>query len=270
MLADDWPGASLPQSVKSPLLSKPFPISVTSELNGDLSRVAISALVPVTFTELANFYRDDSQWCQAFFANVYVKSCYKNQRSLRLFYNNNDRYQDLEAAFRFDYRIETQQLDPTRLYISLIAASGPLGSFDYQLNIEAQAANAGNSFIRLVYQARYGWLARSAVYVYLKTLGGGKVGFSHDQDNKPVEGLRGVLERNAMRYLLALSAYFTNHESGKPYTVTLKNWHDYAQVFQDELQEIDWNAYQSLKTKEYGDLLKLEKNRGELWVKDDW
>jgi hypothetical protein len=54
--------------------------------------------------------------------------------------------------------------------------------------------------------------ARLAMEAYLGTLGRDKVGFTVVRDASsgraaPVQGLRGVVERNAMRYFLAIEAY---------------------------------------------------------------
>ena len=269
-LSATWPTSTLAQSIAEPPIHQPFPIAVQSELDGDLARVAVSARIPVAFTELQTFYRNDDAWCQGFFANVYVKACYKNGKLLRIFYDNNDEYQDLGDAFQFDYQVVEQTLNNQHLYISLRADSGPLGSEDYRLSIEAEAQSDSHTVLRLVYQSRYGFIARSALFVYLKTLGRDKIGFSRDQQAQPVAGVRGILERNAMRYLLALCAYFSNQNAVKPLANTLKNWHDYATVFSQELQEIDWSDYQKLKLREYQDQLKLQQHNGELWLKEDW
>lgn len=252
------------------MIEKPFPITVISELQDDLSRVAISAVIAAPFDEIKRFYRTEDQWCRAFFANIYVKACYKKNQSLRVFYNNNDEYQNLSDAFRFDYDIAEQTLDNSSLLIRLLAESGPLGSHDYELRIEAQPYSDKQSIIRLVYQSRYGFFARSALYIYLKTLGSGKIGFSRDADNQAVQGIRGILERNAMRYLLSLCAYLLNYDAAKPLATTLKTWHDYATIFSRELEEIDWPAYQTLKLKEQLDQEKLERHHGELWLNKDW
>jgi len=269
-IAATWPDTSLSESLINADIQQPFPLAVVSQLEEDLARVAISATIPVEFDQLRAFYRDDSNWCHGFIANIYVKACYKKGDLVRIFYDNNDAYQELSSAFRFDYRIEGQSLDANELLISLVAESGPLGSKDYRLRIEAQATTDNQSNIRLVYQSRYGFVARSALFIYLKTLGSGKIGFSHEPNGQPVKGIRGILERNAMRYLLALCAYFANRNPLKTLQDTLKNWHDYARVFNKELQEIDWIDYQKLKLQEYQDQQKLQQYQGELWLNKDW
>lgn len=243
---------------------------VESQADGESSRVAISALIPVKFSQLSAFYRDEQQWCRGFFANIYVKACYKKPRQVRLFYDNNDTYQPLQDAFRFDYEIENQSLDDSHLLISLVSADGPLGTHNYLLRLEAEPYSQTTSIIRLVYRNSYGFVARSALFIYLKTLGSDKIGFSRDPDGQPIKGIRGILERNAMRYVLSLSAYFINRDPNKPLQTTLRNWHHYAKLFQKQLQEIGWEDYRQLKLQEFEDQKKLEANHGEMWDKDEW
>ena len=62
------------------------------------------------------------------------------------------------------------------------------------------------------YSYGYGAAARIAMQAYLATAGRDKIGFSitgKGDDGKPVyiDGVRGVVERNTMRYYLAIEAY---------------------------------------------------------------
>ena len=62
------------------------------------------------------------------------------------------------------------------------------------------------------YAYGYGIAARLAMQAYLATAGRDKVGFTvtgKDADGKPtyIAGVRGVVERNTMRYYLAIDAY---------------------------------------------------------------
>jgi hypothetical protein len=64
----------------------------------------------------------------------------------------------------------------------------------------------GRSFMRLHYSYAMGTAAKLATKGYLATSGSGKVGFTREGD-RYVRGLRGAVERNAMRYYLAVESY---------------------------------------------------------------
>ncbi|MDT4876423.1 hypothetical protein FQZ97_1118590 [compost metagenome] len=93
----------------------------------------------------------------------------------------------------------------------LEAEDGPLGTRRYRIKLEAVALDERRSFLHLSYSYAYGLAARLATQAYLATLGRNKVGFSivaHDAEGQPVYigGMRGVIERNTMRYYLAIEA----------------------------------------------------------------
>jgi hypothetical protein len=72
------------------------------------------------------------------------------------------------------------------------------------VRVEAQ-----HSFIHMSYSYGFGVAARVAIKAYLATIGREKVGFSivgYQRDGRPVYigNLLGLVERNAMRYYLAI------------------------------------------------------------------
>ena len=120
--------------------------------------------------------------------------------------------QPLDEAYRvtFDYRVAAQA--PNYLQVRLNADKGPLSTRNYRIVLEAIPLENGRTFIHLSYSYSYGIAARVAMQGYLSTLGRDKVGFSitgQGDSGKPVYvgGLRGVAERNTMRYYLAVEAY---------------------------------------------------------------
>jgi ABC-type ATPase with predicted acetyltransferase domain len=73
-------------------------------------------------------------------------------------------------------------------------------------------ADHERTFVHFTYSYDFGALAKTAMSVYFNTVGREKVGFTvvdSTPDGRPVYigGLRGALERNIMRYYLAMKAY---------------------------------------------------------------
>src|SRR5690606_18883171 len=86
------------------------------------------------------------------------------------------------------------------------------GTRDYRIRLEAAPVDGERTFMHLSYAYALGLAARIAMQGYFATAGRDKVGFSvvdREADGRPVyvDGARGVVERNAMRYYLAVEAY---------------------------------------------------------------
>ena len=94
----------------------------------------------------------------------------------------------------------------------LDSPTGPFGTTDYRIRLEAAPMDAQRTILHLGYSHGYGVRAKLAMQAYFNTLGRGKVGFTvvdKDAQGKPVyvSDLRGGLERNAMRYYASIESY---------------------------------------------------------------
>jgi len=93
---------------------------------------------------------------------------------------------------------------------------------------------------------------------YLATFGRGKVGFTNIADSpaappKYVDGIRGLAERNTMRYYLAIDAYLSAL-SGLPekrLEQCLSNWFSASEQYPRQLHEIGRQQYMQMKREEY-------------------
>jgi len=159
---------------------------------------------------------------------------------------------DLDDAFalRFDFRAEP----PRRDYVSARASSpsGPLGSRDYQIAMQAMPLPGGRSFMRLHYSYAFGGAAKLATKGYLATAGSGKVGFTR-VDDRYVVGMRGAVERNAMRYYLAVEAYLASlsQPPGRQFSTRIERWFDATEQYRPQLHEMERADYLAMKQHEY-------------------
>jgi hypothetical protein len=91
-----------------------------------------------------------------------------------------------------------------------------------------------------------------AMKTYLATVGSDKVGFTTvggaSGDPQYVGGVRGLLERNTMRYYLAIDAYLATLD--KPLDQRLARWFDATEQYPRQLHEVDRNAYLQMKAQE--------------------
>jgi hypothetical protein len=236
------------------------PVHVDSkQVDGDLSG-EIHAVLDHSFPKLKSALGSIDHWCDVLILHVNTKQCRvaggppANQIVM---YIGSKHWQSLESAQRvvFDFRPVASSADYLR--IELHADKGPLSSSNYRIVLEAIPLDAGRSFIHLSYAYSYGLAGRIAMQGYLATVGSGKVGFSvvdRTGDGKPVyvDGVRGVVERNTMRYYLAIDAYVGTIDAAPRDLpdVRLRRWFAEAEQYPRQLHEIDEAEYLDMKRKE--------------------
>ena len=101
---------------------------------------------------------------------------------------------------------------------------------------------------------------------YLATIGRDKVGFSivgKAANGAPVyvDNLRGVLERNTMRYYLAIEAYLKAYSAPAPKQLEqrLNDWYAATERYPLQLHEMERNDYLAMKRREIARQLVLAK-----------
>ena len=176
--------------------------------------------------------------------------------------------QPLEDAYdmEFSYRNDST---PGSGYvrIELKCDSGPLSTKDYLIMVKIVSLSENRSFLHLSYSLGYGFAARTAMKVYLATIGRDKVGFTR-LDNPPgpepryMRGLRGVVERNTMRYYLAIEAFLnsTYLPPDKQLDRRLTRWFDASEKYARQLHELDREEYLRMKKEEYRRLQNLKES----------
>jgi len=164
--------------------------------------------------------------------------------------------QEIEAAslLAFTWRSPTGGSD--YLAVQMDAADGPYDTRDYRLLAEVVPLEGGRSFLHLGYGLSYGTASRLAMQLYLATLGRDKVGFTRVRkdggEDAYVEGMRSVVERNTMRYWLAIDAYLDSLAAPRERQVEqrLRQWFDATEKYPRQLHEVDRDAYLRMKRAE--------------------
>ena len=97
----------------------------------------------------------------------------------------------------------------------------------------------------------------SAMQAYLATVGADKVGFSmtgKDANGQPsyTGGVRGAVERNAMRYYLAIDAYLDSLSAapGQQVERRIQHWFNATERYPRQLREMDRPTYVAMKRSE--------------------
>jgi hypothetical protein len=94
--------------------------------------------------------------------------------------------------------------------------------------------------------------------MYLATTGSDKVGFTvigdpNDPQPEFIGGVRGAIERNTMRYYLAIDAYLgaLATPADRRFEQSLERWFSATELYPRQLREIDREAYFAMKRSEY-------------------
>ena len=155
----------------------------------------------------------------------------------------------------FLYRVAANT--PDYVQIQLSADTGPLGTKDYRIVLEATPIDAKRSFVHMSYSYGFGMAAKLAMEGYLATLGRSKVGFTiveRKSDGTPVYtgNVRGVIERNAMRYYLAIDAYLAalSLPAAEQPEKRIRGWIASVERYPKQLREMEPDEYLVMKRKE--------------------
>jgi hypothetical protein len=227
-----------------------------NSLKGD-----IFAVVTHSFATVQSAFSVPANWCDVLILHPNNKYCHAattlNSAELITFIGGkHDR--PLANAFRvvFKYRVSARTAD--YFQVELSAENGPLHTSNYRILLEGVRLEDGQSFIHLAYSYSSNAIGRLAVKTYLATIGRGKVGFSivgKDRDDKAVfiSGLRGMVERNTMRYYLAIDAYLSASpgRSDEQLEKRLNAWFTATEKYPRQLNDIDRASYLRMKRNEY-------------------
>ena len=199
-------------------------------------------------------------WCDILILHLNIKYCRASSggQGARLDVNISRKYDEpLEQAYRVDFAYRVAAQSANYLQVRLNAGAGPLGTHDYRIVLEAVPLDSERTFIHFSYSFSYGMAGRLALQTYLATIGRNKVGFAvtgTGSDSKPqyIGGIRGLVERNTMRYYLAIEA-FLGAVSAAPQVrleKRLRGWFAATERYRRQLHEMEPDEYLAMKYKE--------------------
>ena len=252
------------------IAESPFaePIAVISTLTEDLVEGAVHARLPYPFAQVAADLEELPVWCEITFLHLNIKSCvYREEAgpadgSLTL-YAGRKTYQDPQDAEMIDLARRVAWTDEDRLLIELEGDRGPYGTRDYSIVVHVVPHN-DETLVNFEFSLRFGAFARFASRIYLATAGRDRVGFTVvDYDNDEPEfirGLEGMIERNVMRFYLALEAWLDTRERPEQEQpmARLERWFELTDAFPRQLRELERETYLEQKLREYANQQELQ------------
>ena len=241
------------------LTKNPFgrPLHVESRDASGGQQGDIYAILDLPFKRVAPALQDDNRWCGILILPPNVKRC-ESDGALALYVARKPQ-DPLEDAYRVELRYEVAAATAEYLRVGLSAPTGPFGTKDYRIRLEAAPLDAQRTFIHLSYSYGLGLAARIAMQGYFATSGRDKVGFTvvdRLPDGRPVyvDGARGLVERNAMRYYLAVEAYLQS--LGTPpaerLETRLRDWYAAVERYPQLDEDVNRDEYLRMKRREAG------------------
>lgn len=237
------------------------PLHLDAVESGDAIQGDVYAVIDHPFHLVSASLNDPGHWCDVLILHFNTKSCRVPAgapAAVLAVSIGGKEAQPLERAYRIDFDYREVAASPDYFNVQLTSAKGPLGTHHYRIVLEAVAIDDGKTFLHLTYSYQHGFAARMAMRTYLATLGSGKVGFTvvgTQSDGRPkyIRHTRGLIERNTMRYYLAIDAYLdaTDTHPAEQFEQRLQSWFTATERYSRQLHEMDRETYVAMKRGEY-------------------
>jgi len=238
-----------------------FPLYLESSEDSGRLHVDVYGIFEHPFSSVANVLKVQGNWCDIASLHPNVKACtfvvFPNESRLTFYIGRKVR-QSPEDAHQSVYHYKNVEERQGYLDVVLSAGEGPFGTKDHKMRFEAIPLDEGRTFVHVSYTYRAGFPANLAGKIYFATLGRGRAGFTVtgiDGNGSPIYigGQRGAIERNVVRYYLAIQSFMDTLHSPEEsqLTMRLSKWYDYTSRFRKQLYEMEKKDYMEVKTEEY-------------------
>jgi hypothetical protein len=249
-----------------------LPLIVESFERDNRVHVDVYGIFDYPFRSIVGMLKVPANWCDIVSLHPNVKACtYRGLpgASLLTFYIGRNFYQPPENTRQVIYRY--QNVDQKQAYLDIIlsADAGPFGTKDHRMRFEAIPLDGGRTFVHVSYEYSDSAAIRLAVKVYFATLGWSKVGFTvtgtdRNGNSVYIDGPRGALERNAVRYYFAIQSFMNTLSYPEKYRFSgrISNWYDLTTRYRKQLFDLDKKDYLTFKTKEHMNQVLLQQSIG--------
>ena len=201
-------------ALQDKLANNPFgrALHVESAVAGNAQKGEIYAAIDKPFAVVSRALARPAHWCDILTLQVNIKGCETSRDDMLSAFITRKPRDPVDSAHRLDLRFQLAAAEADYLHVAMNSATGPMGTRDYEIRLEAAPIDAQRTFIHLSYAYTLGTMARFAMDAYLSGSGRDRYGFTvveRRADGSPVyiDGVRGVVERAAMRYYLGVEAY---------------------------------------------------------------
>ncbi|MDB5989117.1 MAG: putative signal peptide protein [Herbaspirillum sp.] len=235
------------------------PLYLESSESPDALKGDIYAVIDYPFATVNTALNNPAHWCDVLILHFNIKYCKPDNDSatpdLSVNLGKKDP-QDLKDTYHVDFKYRNEISTADYFSVILSAAQGPLNTSNYHIHLETVAIDAAHSFLHLTYSYSYGFAGKIAMNTYLATTGRNKIGFTRVPGGGTsgyVSGVRGIVERNTMRYYLAIEAYLSAMTAApsEQFEKRIQTWFSTTELYPQQLHELDRSAYLDMKRIEY-------------------
>lgn len=248
-------------ALAQPLARNPFGRPLVLESQEANNRVTGHAYAELDFpfSTVSAQFKNPHQWCEVMILHLNTKYCRASgsagTETLKVNIGKKTP-QALSDTSTLSFQFRQGEASSQFMTVNLTARDGPVGTSDYRMTLQTAALPSGKTFVHLSYAYSYGLAGKLAMQTYLSTIGRSKVGFTSvtqkDGRNELMGGMRGTVERNTMRYYLAMEALMVSLQEPAPVQVgkRLEYWFSATEQYPEQLHEIDRASYLSMKRAE--------------------
>lgn len=231
------------------------PVQLDSMETADGLQGDVYAVVEHPLAEISTALKGSAHWCEVLTLHINNRRCSTASgpqgREMLTLYVVRRYDKPIDQAFELPFVYRVASVTPEHLMVELSAESGPLGTSNYRVTLEAVALDERKSFLHFSYSYDHNTMVRLGTMAYLATFGSDKVGFTvlgktPEGQSDYIRGLRGLVERNAMRYFLTLDAYLSA-PGPEQADRRQRRWFAAAEQYPRQLHEVDLDTYLALK-----------------------
>jgi hypothetical protein len=217
------------------------------------------AVMDYPFATVSTALADPAQWCDILILHLNNKQCRITKAGADTMVEmkvGNTYKQPVEQASDLKFNWHPPEVRPDYLGVQMVAAEGPYDTKDYHLVLEAVPVEGNKTFVHMTYALGYGTAGSVAFNLYFGTSGRDKVGFTAAEASNGgppfVQGTRGLMERNTMRYFLAVDAYLKSLAAPPDERLQrrMEAWFDGTEKYPRQLHEMERADYLKMKRSE--------------------
>ena len=211
------------------------------------------------------------EWCNILLLHLNTKACVFETGSVPIIhlYSGRKFYQEPDPSKRLSFTFKVFSEDPDYLRVRLFSNDGPLWTKDYLMELEIiplpktnplpeelnVGTNTNKTFFRFIFSYKMSRPSKAVIKLYLATLARSKVGFTivGKKNDNPIyiKGVQGIIERNIIRYYLAIRARLDAISTELDFEQQCSEWFDATERCHLQLYEIEKKEYLQAKKKEF-------------------